>query len=74
MWFRPAVRDSLPAISCPTVVIHGRDDRSWPVKHAYETALGIPGARLVLLDNAGHFPTMDSPAETTAAMRDWILS
>ena len=45
MWFRPAVRDSLPAISCPTVVIHGRDDRSWPVKHAYETALGIPGSR-----------------------------
>ena len=74
MWFRPAVRDSLPAISCPTVVIHGRDDRSWPVKHAYETALGIPGSRLVLIDNAGHFPTMDSPEETTAAMRDWLLS
>ena len=74
MWFRPAVHDSLPAISCPTVVIHGRDDRSWPVKHAYETALGIPGARLVLIDNAGHFPTMDSPEETTAALREWLLS
>ena len=74
MWFRPAVRDSLPAISCPTVVIHGRDDRSWPVKHAYETALGIPGSRLVLIDSAGHFPTMDSPEETTAAMREWLLS
>ena len=32
----------------------------------------IPFAELVVLENAGHFMTLDAPAATTAAIREWM--
>ena len=32
----------------------------------------IPGAELCVLDNAGHVPSLETPAETTRALRDWM--
>jgi pimeloyl-ACP methyl ester carboxylesterase len=32
----------------------------------------IPYAKLVILENAGHLPTLETPAETTQALRDWL--
>ncbi len=66
-------RDSLEAISCPTIVIHGRDDQSWPLENGEELTHLIPGARLSIIENSGHFPTLDQPEQTTAALRDWLL-
>lgn len=70
---RVEMRDSLAAISCPTIVIHGRDDQSWPLENGEELAQLIPGARLSVIENCGHFPTLDQPEQTNAALRDWLL-
>jgi len=70
---RVEMRDSLAAISCPTIVIHGRDDQSWPLENGEELAQLIPGARLSVIEICGHFPTLDQPEQTTAALRDWLL-
>jgi pimeloyl-ACP methyl ester carboxylesterase len=67
-------RDSLAAIRCPTSVIHGRDDQSWPLENGDELARLIPGARLSVIENCGHFPTLDRPKETTEALRAWLQS
>lgn len=67
-------RDSLAAISCPTIVVHGRDDQSWPLENGEELARLIPGARLSVIENCGHFPTLDRPTETTEALRAWLQS
>jgi pimeloyl-ACP methyl ester carboxylesterase len=67
-------RDSLAAISCPTIVIHGRDDQSWPLENGEELAQLIPGARLSVIENCGHFLTLDRPTEATEALRAWLLS
>jgi pimeloyl-ACP methyl ester carboxylesterase len=44
----------LSGISAPTLVVHGRADPMFPVEHGEALARSIPGARLLLLDRAGH--------------------
>jgi 3-oxoadipate enol-lactonase len=41
-------------ITSPTLVIHGAEDRYVPVANAVALAEAIPGARLRILENAGH--------------------
>ena len=42
------------SISAPTLVIHGTADPMFPVAHGEALAGEIPGARLLLLEGAGH--------------------
>ena len=44
----------LPKIKTPTLVIHGDADRTLPVENSRIIASRIPGADLVILENAGH--------------------
>lgn len=48
------VRDILPAIRVPTLVLHRRGDRDARLEEARYIAGRIPGARLVELDGADH--------------------
>ena len=50
------IRDVLPAISAPTLVLHRSGDFLWPVEGARFVAESIPGARLVELPGEDHFP------------------
>ncbi len=51
----------LPQITAPTLVIHGESDRLVPSGNGKLIAERIPGAKFVLIPNAGHiFPT-DQP-------------
>ena len=48
------VRDVLPAIRVPTLVLHRKDDLVVPLAAAHELAAGIPGAELVVLPGRDH--------------------
>ena len=48
------LRALLPSIACPTVVIGGERDVTFPVEHSRDLARGIPGARVVILPDAPH--------------------
>lgn len=50
------VRDALPAVRVPTLVLHRTSDPLFHVEEARYLADRIPGARLVLLDGADHLP------------------
>jgi class 3 adenylate cyclase/alpha-beta hydrolase superfamily lysophospholipase len=50
------IRDVLPAISVPTLVLHRSGDLLWPIEGARFVAERIPGARLVELPGIDHFP------------------
>ncbi|WP_102107927.1 alpha/beta fold hydrolase [Oceaniglobus roseus] len=64
--------EHLSRIACPTLVLCGRDDALCPVaRHEMMHGL-IPGSRLVVIENAGHMPTLENPEETTAALADWL--
>lgn len=56
----------------PTLVLCGAHDELCPVKRHTFMAELIPFAELVVLDNAGHLPTLEQPSETTAALRNWM--
>jgi pimeloyl-ACP methyl ester carboxylesterase len=44
----------LSAIAAPTLVVHGTADPMFPPGHGEALAAEIPGARLLMLDGAGH--------------------
>jgi proline iminopeptidase len=74
-WRSPAY-DLLPALArlgIPTLVLHGDADLI-PVACATHIAQAIPGARLVVLPDCGHFAYLERPAavyqEITAFFRE----
>lgn len=50
------VRDVLPTIGVPTLVIHREDDRVVDVRSNRYMAAQIPGAKLVVLPGRDHWP------------------
>jgi len=46
--------ETLSSITAPTLVIHGTADPMFPREHGKALAEEIPGARLLLLEDAGH--------------------
>ncbi|WP_448204761.1 alpha/beta fold hydrolase [Azospirillum sp. sgz302134] len=70
---RPDSRPGLAAIRCPTLVLCGRQDVITPPDLHEEMARGIPGARLVIVEQCGHLSAMEQPQAVTALLREWLL-
>jgi len=68
------VMDRLSQIQTPTLVLAGRDDFIFPPEHQEALAAGIPNARLVLVDRAGHNPQLERSAETIQAIRHFMAT
>ena len=56
------VRDEAGQVSCPTLILHSRDDHRQPLRAAEELAALIPEARLVALNSNNHLLTAAEPA------------
>ncbi len=63
---------SLPNISCPTLVLCGRQDLITPYENSQLMAAAIPGAALITIEDCGHMVQMEHPAAVNAALRDWM--
>jgi 3-oxoadipate enol-lactonase len=61
-----------PSIRCPVLMIAGTDDLSTPPEMVRATAAVIPGARVAVIDGAGHIPAIDSPAETARLIAEFL--
>ncbi|MEX0306691.1 MAG: alpha/beta fold hydrolase [Ruegeria sp.] len=69
---RPDQQGTLRRIRMPTLVICGAHDAENLVrKHAFMADL-IPEAELRLVDEAGHFPTLETPDIVNEMLRDWL--
>ncbi|MGB3301140.1 MAG: alpha/beta fold hydrolase [Gordonia sp. (in: high G+C Gram-positive bacteria)] len=64
--------DRLPEIAVPALVIVGSDDMLLPVVHSETIAAAIPGATLAVLDGAGHMANLDSEAEFTQLLINFL--
>ena len=62
------VREELPRVEAPTLVVHRRDDRTIPAACGQELAAAIPGARLQMLDGSQHLPWRGDSAAVAAAV------
>ncbi|MFD5461747.1 alpha/beta fold hydrolase [Kitasatospora sp. NPDC127059] len=65
---RPRWRERLPGIDVPTLVVHGRHDRFFPVGNAEAIAREVPGARLLVLDGAATTIPAAAVGEVAGAM------
>ncbi|MFH8489132.1 bifunctional 3-oxoadipate enol-lactonase/4-carboxymuconolactone decarboxylase PcaDC [Streptomyces longisporoflavus] len=63
------IRDALPTITAPTLVVAGREDPATPPAHAREIADAVPGASLTELAGASHLAPAERPEAVTAALR-----
>lgn len=67
-------RASLPYIDIPTLVVCGEEDVITPPKESRTLATCVPGASLVLVPDAGHFPMLEKPAVFNAALQAFLDS
>ncbi|MGI8715627.1 MAG: alpha/beta fold hydrolase [Solirubrobacteraceae bacterium] len=60
------------ASQMPSLIMWGGRDRIIPVKHGRAAHAGMPGSRLEILPQAGHFPQLDDPAGFTRRLADFL--
>jgi pimeloyl-ACP methyl ester carboxylesterase len=62
----------LNQIACRTLIVGGREDHRTPPAAHQALAQEIPGAELVLIDNAAHFTPIEQPGPVTWLLERWI--
>lgn len=55
------VRDLLPKIQQPCMVVHGSEDRLVPVRYGAELARLLPNVQVMLIPHCGHMPHLSHP-------------
>ena len=63
------LRAGLQKIQFPVLVIHGRQD---PLESAQEVHDSIPGSRLEMIENAGHFPWLEQPKKVYGLLGEFL--
>jgi pimeloyl-ACP methyl ester carboxylesterase len=69
---RPDQTATLAAYPGPALVLMGAEDRLCPRDRHDQMHALMPQSRLVVIEGAGHLPTLERPKETTAALRRWL--
>ena len=64
--------DKAKAIKAPTLVLWGKDDGLTPLGIGRAFAEDIQGSQLVVIDNCGHVPQIEKPAEFNAALLKFL--
>jgi pimeloyl-ACP methyl ester carboxylesterase len=61
-----------PQLDLPVLVVWGRDDTWIPVERAHRLQGLVPGARLRIIDEAGHLVQLDQPAALATTLTRWL--
>ncbi|MDP9192528.1 MAG: alpha/beta hydrolase [Acidobacteriota bacterium] len=65
------LRAGLEKVKAPVIVIHGKQD---PLESAAEVHATFPGSRLVLIEDAGHFPWLEQPKQVYSALEGFLAN
>jgi pimeloyl-ACP methyl ester carboxylesterase len=66
------VRDALPRVAVPTLLVYGERDVRAPLTVAEALQAAISGSRLVVLPDAGHVCNVEAPDEFNVAVRNFL--
>jgi pimeloyl-[acyl-carrier protein] methyl ester esterase len=66
------LRDALPKIALPALVIAGEHDRLTPPEAGHALATALPAARLRLVERSGHAPFLSRADEVRAEVRRFL--
>lgn len=68
------LRDVLPTVAVPTLLLYGELDARSPVGVAHALHQAIPGSQLHVIAGAGHMTCAEAPDEFNAGVARWVLS
>jgi pimeloyl-ACP methyl ester carboxylesterase/predicted glycosyltransferase len=71
-WVGSDVTELARRITCPTLVIHGTDDRRVPFSGGEAIRDMVPGAALLTIEKGGHIPSVRDPVRFNHAVRDFV--
>ncbi|HET8798532.1 MAG TPA: alpha/beta hydrolase [Thermoanaerobaculia bacterium] len=63
------LREALKGVKAPVLVLHGKQD---PLETAEEVHAAFDGAKLVVIDGAGHFPWEEQPEKFFAPLTEFL--
>jgi pimeloyl-ACP methyl ester carboxylesterase len=66
--------DVLTGLDVPTLLLWGREDAFASVETARAIADRVRDARLVVVDDCGHLPTLERPEACVPAVRTWLIA
>lgn len=66
------LRDVLPNIKCPTLLIWGENDTATPLSDAQIMEKLIPNAGLCVIKFAGHFAFLEQPRQANAILKSFL--
>lgn len=66
------VRERLPLIACPTLIVWGERDQTIPLAHGLAAHEAIPRSRLQTLPAAAHFPHLEDPEGVAELLRSFL--
>jgi|ERR1019366_789365 pimeloyl-ACP methyl ester carboxylesterase len=64
--------DRIGVAEFPVLIVWGKNDRVFPVSHARRAHQELPHARVVVIENCGHFPQLEATPAFTRALRRWL--
>jgi proline iminopeptidase len=64
--------DRLPEIQAPTLIVVGAGDFICSPRQAQRLHWGIPNSKLLLIEEAGHFPWMEQPEAFYGGVRHFL--
>jgi abhydrolase domain-containing protein 6 len=72
LFMSPRLEELFPKVTAPTLVLWGADDKLFPAVLCDAFAAQIAGARCQTIAAAGHFPQIDQPEATIAAISAFL--
>ena len=66
------LREVLPQVAVPTLVLHGAQDRRSPLSVSEALHAGIADSRLAVVDGAGHMVNLEATAEFNRLLREFL--
>lgn len=71
---QPSALERLREITVPTLLIVGSEDQPEAIALSARMADGIPGARLLQVQDAGHHANMEAPDAVLGEIRRWLAA
>jgi pimeloyl-ACP methyl ester carboxylesterase len=62
----------IPQITCPTLIVWGRQDRILGTKDAHRFEKSIVNSQLIWIDQCGHVPHLEKPQDTAQAILQFL--
>ena len=69
---RPDAGQYLAQITCPTLLIVGRQDGWSPIAQHQEIADGVKSSQIVIIEDAGHFAPVEQETVVVKAITNWM--